>query len=74
MIFLVFHFETALFGEALPDFERFFQIDVAPLFTELLPYVYKRISLHVQVEGLELCRQRRCFHVLAHFLNQFLRV
>ena len=74
MIFLVFHFETALFGEALPDFERFFQIDVAPLFTELLPYVYKRISLDVRVEGLEL-RHQRCFiHVLVHFLNQFLMV
>ena len=74
MIFLIFRFETTLFGEALPDFERFFHIDMTSLITVLLPYVYKRISLDVLAEGLKLCPRRRCFHILAHFLDHKMRV
>lgn len=60
MTFLILHLKTTLFGEALPDFERFFHIYMASLFTELLPYVYERISLDVLlVEGLELCLRMR---------------
>ena len=71
-IFVV-DFETLLLGVAPPDYERFFHVEMTPLFTELFPYVYKRVRLGVLSERFELRLLRRC-HVLRHLLYKAVRV